>query len=489
MQGRDPAERLAGHAGGLGVAHDLGEGGVTVPRVPVEAGDAGVADTSLGNVDDPFEGHLVGGVGDGPEVGEKVLDLGPVVEAGSADHLVGDVAADELFLDGPALGVGAVEDRHVAPFVGTFVGAPVQVLDLGRQPAPLVVLVLSVEGDERGAAALLGPQRLGLAHGVVRDDGVGGVEDRLGGAVVLLQDHHGGVREGVLELQDVADVGAPPAVDGLVAVANDRDLVMEAGEEKHQLVLGPVGVLVFVHQDVAKAALVVVEHVGAGLQQVDCHQEEVVEVHGVGRQQTLLVIAVHLGDPALHDGAGPAGVGLEVDQLVFGRRDQGVDGPGRKLLGVQVEVPNDIPGEAHGVGLVVDGEVALVAQAAGVTAENAYAGGVERRHPHAPGHRAYQDLDPFPHLLGRLVGEGDGQDLEGGHALLGDQPRDAVRKDPGLARTGAGHDEQRAARMGDRLSLDRVEAVEQGGPSGRAALRRVRGDVQRHGLIHGTRCM
>ena len=227
--------------------------------------------------------------------------------------------------------------------------------------------------------------------------------------------------------------------------------MVDAGEEQDQLVLGPVGVLVLVHQDVAEALLVVVQHVGAGLQQVDGHQQQVVEVHGVGRQQPLLVLAVDLGDPALHDGPGPAGVGLEVDQLVLGGRDEGVDGPGRELLGVEVEVPDHVPGQADGVGLVVDGEVALVAEAGGVPAQDAHARGVEGRHPHAPGHRADQGLDPLAHLLGRLVGEGDGQDLERGDALLGDQPGDAVGQHPGLARAGAGHDQQRAVRVGDRL--------------------------------------
>ena len=167
------------------------------------------------------------------------------------------------------------------------------------------MLVLGVVAHDRLAAALLGPQGLRLAHGVVGDHRVGGVEDRLGGAVVLLQHHDGGVGEGLLELQDVADVGAPPPVDGLVAVADDRDLVMDAGEQEDQLVLGPVGVLVLVHQDVAEPLLVVLEHVGAGLQQVDRDQQEVVEVHGVGGEQALLVLAVHLGHPALHDGPGP----------------------------------------------------------------------------------------------------------------------------------------------------------------------------------------
>ena len=42
-----------------------------------------------------------------------------------------------------------------------------------------------------------------------------------------------------------------------------------------------------------------------------------------------------------------------------------------------------------------------------------------------------------------------------------DQVGDAVGEHPGLARTGAGHDEQRAAGVGHRLPLHRVQPDEQ----------------------------
>ena len=44
------------------------------------------------------------------QVGDRVLDLGPLVELRPADHLVGDVEADEGVLEHPALRVGPVED-------------------------------------------------------------------------------------------------------------------------------------------------------------------------------------------------------------------------------------------------------------------------------------------------------------------------------------------------------------------------------------------
>src|SRR3546814_5755735 len=48
-------------------------------------------------------------------------------------------------------------------------------------------LVLRQEAREELAADLLGPEVLGPTRRVVGDDGVGGIEDPLGGPVVLLQ--------------------------------------------------------------------------------------------------------------------------------------------------------------------------------------------------------------------------------------------------------------------------------------------------------------
>ena len=69
------------------------------------------------------------------------------------------------------------------------------------------------------------------------------------------------VREGVLELHDVAQVGAAEAVDRLVAVADDRDVAVATGEQQDELVLGDVGVLVLVDENVLEALAVGLEDV------------------------------------------------------------------------------------------------------------------------------------------------------------------------------------------------------------------------------------
>ena len=178
-----------------------------------------VADAALGLVEDAAQVDVVVRVDQHAQVGEGVLDFLALVEAGAADHLVGQPDADQDVLDGPGLGVGAVEDRDVA---GTEVALVLQPVDFLGDELGLVVLVLADVADDLLAVALGRPEPLLRPVRVAGDHRVGGAEDGLGGAVVLLELDGAGVRVVLLELHDVADVRAAEGVDGLVRVADDR---------------------------------------------------------------------------------------------------------------------------------------------------------------------------------------------------------------------------------------------------------------------------
>ena len=79
-----------------------------------------------------------------------------------------------------------------------------------------------------------------------------------------------------------------------------------------------------------------------------------------------------------------------------------------------------------------------------------------------------QRLDALAHLVGGLVGERDGEDAERADALLLDEVGDAMGEHPGLARAGAGDDQQRSLGVHDRVEL---VGVELGGRHGRPILR------------------
>ena len=142
------------------------------------------------------------GLASDPQVGEDVADLPALVEARAADDLVGQADPDEHLLQRPGLGVGAVEHRDVA--------GP------GRRPRRTRLSISSATNAPRRARCRRRSRRSARrrrrrstasspAVGVARDHRVGRREDGLRRAVVLLEQDLAGVGEVALELHDVAD--------------------------------------------------------------------------------------------------------------------------------------------------------------------------------------------------------------------------------------------------------------------------------------------
>src|SRR5262249_13259282 len=144
---------------------------------------------------------------------------------------------------------------------------------------PVIVLVLvdgfgNAAGDVLGfiqagfvaddrdqlAARLFGVQVLGFSLAVVGDQGAGSVPDRFGATGIALQCDDTGSGKIALEIQDVADVRAAPFVDRLVRIADNAQVRLIDGQAAGDGVLGLVGVLIFINEDVAKAGIELGSH-------------------------------------------------------------------------------------------------------------------------------------------------------------------------------------------------------------------------------------
>ena len=176
---------------------------------------------------------------------------------------------------------------------------------------------------------------------VVGDEPCGGIEDGLGGAVVLHQDHLARPRVEPAEAQEVGGGGAAPAIDGLVVVAHHREVGGFPRHEPQHLELGLVRVLELVHEDVAVALAQAAEDGRALAQQHERAMDLVAEVHEprLGQQALLglverrelelLLGLVHLG---LAAGRRPRRLGEGAvlrgrDVLVLGPAGEGDEGP------------------------------------------------------------------------------------------------------------------------------------------------------------------
>ena len=138
-----------------------------------------------------------------------------------------------------------------------------------------------------------------LASLVVGDQLRGDAQDRFAGAIVLLEPDHFGVGIVLFKVEDVLDVRAPPGVDGLVRIADDADVPVPQGHRVGEHILGVVGVLVFVDEQVVESLLNFLEHVRKIAKRLGGAQEQIVEIQRVVLRQQLLVLCINPRDRSL----------------------------------------------------------------------------------------------------------------------------------------------------------------------------------------------
>ena len=233
-------------------------------------------------------------------------------------------------------------------------------------------------------------------------------------------------------------------------------------EQAQPQVLGDVGVLVLVDQDVAEPVLVVCQDVRVLAPELEAQQQEIAEIDGVQRREPGLVGGVERAALAEREGCGLAGRHLlGREPAVLPAVDGMGQGAGRPALLVDVLVGDHLLHQPELVVGAEDGEVGFQPDQLGVAAQDLGADGVEGAEPgHALAGRADQRADPVLHLPGGLVGEGHRQDVEGARPTRGDQVGDARGQHPGLAGAGPGQDEDRALRGLDGAALLGVEPLE-----------------------------
>ena len=424
--------------------HGLEESNVAGNGVIGESSDGGQADSPPGDVQDTPDGDLVLSVLHRLEIGDHVADLSAVVEVGAAHHVVRDARENKALFQRSGLGVCPVEHGKIP--VAQMPVVPALGGNVVRHKGRLVSGCPELAQMDLRALALVRPQGLLLAPRIVADHGVGRVQHVLGGPVVLLQFDHVSVRINFFKIQNVADIGTPEAVDGLVVVAYDAQIPVLAGQQADQFELGVVGVLVLVHHDIAEAVLVRGQNLVVGVEQLHGLHQKVVKIQRVVLFQPLLVFFVGIRDA--HIAKAESLVFLSVlerrSQLVLCRGDLAENLPLPKVFGVDLKVFAHLLHQCFLVVRVVDGKGGLIAQIFDVAAQDSHAHGVEGGDPDALGAKADQLVDALPHLSRRLIGESDGKNVPGIDPALVHEIGDPVRDHSGLAAPGSRQDQNRA---------------------------------------------
>ncbi len=264
-------------------------------------------------------------------------------------------------------------------------------------------------------------------------------------------------RECLLEAVEVAGVGSVPAVDGLVGVADDEQVVAVAQPPPQQPVLQRVDVLELVDEQVPEAPALGGSGLRVSLHDPQGEAEQVVEVDhpGLGLGLGIAVEQVrHLVAGQRRPSPGP---GRPVEVL------RGRDEAGRGPLDLGHHVLGLLPPPAEEVGdepqLAVHEPGHLCAPIRPTGPQLGVGDGVER--PRGDVVAQAEVTQPRPQLARRLAGEGEGEGMAGVQVATRRPVGDAPGEDPGLARAGAGVDAQGPGGAGHGGSLGLVEAPEQ----------------------------
>ena len=367
-----------------------------------------------------------------------------------------DVAPRELDLERAAVMAGAKQHRLLAQR-HTRLAAGEDALD---HVADLAAVVAHRDQDGLLARGPLREQVLRETLLCQADHRVGGGEDRLGRAVVLLERRDRRRRlEASREIQDVAHARGAKAEDRLGVVADHRHAAAVRLHLEDDRGLQRVGVLILVDQHVVEPRRDV------GGQRRQRHQLLPVEQQVVVIEHALALLGLdiareqgfELGLPVAAPGEGLAQdhiqALLRVDRIGVDRKAGGLPGEPAILLAQALLVAHEVD-QVGGIAAIEHGEAGIEADLLGIEPEQAGADRVERARPQgsAVGDRgAVADLladllGAAGHRLGGAAREGQQQHAARIGAVQ-DQVCHPVRERVGLARAGAGDDQKGRARL------------------------------------------
>ena len=231
------------------------------------------------------------------------------------------------------------------------------------------------------------------------------------------------------------------------------------GQQTQPQILDLIGVLIFVHQDIFEALLILRQHIVMLAEDVQHVQQKIAEVAGVQRLQAILVKLVELR-------AAPVGISFvfhrieiaRIEPAVLPAIDQTGQLAGRPAFFIQILVLDKLFQQAQLIIGIDDGVIALQANDLGMPAQHPCTDRVEGAEP---GHAFYRIADmaahAFAHLARGLVGKGDAEDFAGPGSARRNQMRQPRGKRSGLSRACPGQHQDRAFGRQDSLLLRLVQ--------------------------------
>ena len=215
------------------------------------------------------------------QIRKQILDFLPFIELVTVDDLIRQAPPTKRMLQRSGEVVHAAKDREIA--------RP-QPLGLDGQTNRLddlfgfLVAVLIDPQNDRFAFLITREQALGLSPPVVANQLVSDAQNVRRAAIILLQPNRFDRRVILFEIENIIQIGPPPAIDRLVGITGDGEVRVVDGKGPDDRVLCQVGVLVFVDHDVAKPGVELLTDLRVFAKQHRDVQQQVVKVDRIGAE-------------------------------------------------------------------------------------------------------------------------------------------------------------------------------------------------------------
>ena len=368
-------------------------------------------------VDDPLEPQIICPVIDDTQIRQHILYFGTIKETGAADNAIRNTVALKGIFQSVGLGIGAIQHRKIP-----------EILSLGKcdyltgNIVGLCSLVLRLVNGDGISLTVAGPELLSLSAQIVGDYRIGGIQNRLGGAVILLQTDGSASLVLLFKIQDIFDGCAPEAVNTLIVIAHNADIFISPSQQRGEQILHMVGVLILVHQNIAEFSLIVSTDIFVLLQQLYGHKDDIIKVQSIVFPEPLLIL--HIGSchvlrtdiPGLFS---PFQHLFSGNHVVLFPAHSPQHIAGGEGLFVQIHVPDDFLHHPFRIRRIINGKAAGVAHPLNIPAQDPAASGMEGHGPDILRFRPQQDCQALLQLIGGLVGEGDGHNAPGNCRLHG----------------------------------------------------------------------
>ena len=309
--------------------------------------------------------------------------------------------------------------------------------------------------------SLIGPQPLVLSGRIVPDHRVRRIQNRLRGAVILLQLDHLRLRKYLFKIQDIADIRPSELINRLIVVADHAEISVLLRQEPYQLKLSRIGVLIFIHADITKTLLIAVEHIRIHPEQLHRFHDQIVKIQRIVLFQRILILPVSLRHP-------PFGKISHGIQIVFLRGNEFVLRGGylrkkRPLLidlRIDIQALADFLHHAFGVIRIIYGKIGIVPKSVDISPQYPHARGMEGGDPDAFRSESHDGIHPLPHFLRRLVREGNRKDIPWIHLSLFNQVRNSLCQHARFSASCARQDQYRPLGLKHRFPLSVIQHIQ-----------------------------